>query len=623
MHVRRIRQRNKAGDVRQYIQIVESYRREDGVPTSRVLAHLGRGDDLLYENLRTAFAAARAGQPVVEEVESTSGSVSVSVEKSLVYLPAAVVSHFYRQVGLDQLLDKLCPPGQRMLAASTVVEALVAHRCIEPGSKLAFQRWLDTVAVKEVFGCSRARLNNTRVHRCLDELAAVDEQLQERLAQLVRERQGNPLVLYLDLTDTWFEAGGGSLARRGQTKQGHRSKRKINIALMVEGGGLPLRWELLPGALNETTVLPSWLDHLQGQKHYDEAVLTFDRGLPSVDNFNRLLDAETGHLFLTSIKSDAIPTYIELDRQALTQLQELPDDATTAAIAEACGRLRLTASVTDPTTFRTDCGLVSPPKPKTRGKKQLPDMRMYLYFNPDIWQTRRAQRRERLESARAFVDRLNEDLARAKQSRRPEPIRDKVVGYLRKLKLFEAHDVVLEPIEVQGRTKPISSFQVRVEPKPDVLRNMCRHDGLCLLVGHPDLSLSCDEAITVYRLKNAVEADFRTIKSVLDLRPTFHWTDKKILAHVTLCVLALLTERLMEQRLKAAPSGYRSAAAALDEMEEVRLHRLRIDDASYVCQTDHGTQIDRLARTLGVGPLLQRFSTRVTARTGVEMDCRH
>jgi hypothetical protein len=696
MFVRRSRQRNKNGQVRNYIQIVEAYRTEEGKPTNRVVGHLGVGSDLLYENLKTAFAAARQGQPVTARMESSdAGAVEVSVVKSLLYLPVAMVNHFFQGFGLDHFVEQLCPVGQQEVSTATVLAALVANRCIEPGSKLAFQKWIKQVAAEAVFGCPAERLNNTRVHRCLHELAQVDEALQEKIAERITERQGRPRVLYLDLTDTWFEAGGGSLARKGETKQGHRCKRKITIALMVNEDGLPMRWQLLPGTLSETTVLPDWLPKVKGQQRYSEAVLVFDRGLPTIENFFRLIDGKTGHCFLTSIKSDAIPTYLKLDIEALDALQAFETDAPRAKIAVACNRLGLHATASRPDTFRQDLGVVIPPKPNSSTKKQPPKMRMYLYFNPAIWRTKRKGREERLQAAADFVAELNEQLAKAKKSRTPNPIQAKVTERLRKLKLLEAHEIELEPIEIEIPTKPIRSYRVHLrckdaaqgdmchrddfnaaadfvtklnqrlarskkskepesirakvekrllklklleaheidlEPieikgKPRlirsyrvrlllndaIMRNMCRYDGFNLLAGHPDVELSCDEAIDIYRQKNTVEADFRTIKSVLNLRPTFHWTDDKILSHVTLCVVALLVERLMERECLSSDAP-RTASSILAELTEARLHRIRIDTTNYWCLTNCRPEVRQLASNLGGVPLLNRFQTTVSHR---------
>ena len=46
-----------------------------------------------------------------------------------------------------------------------------------------------------------------------------------------------------------------------------------------------------------------------------------------------------------------------------------------------------------------------------------------------------------------------------------------------------------------------------------------------------------------------IERAFRTLKSTLEIRPMFHWTEQRIRAHVFICVLALQMQRYMRCRL--------------------------------------------------------------------------
>lgn len=320
MHARASTQKGKAGQVWKYLQIVRSYRRpKDGMPAVKIIGHLGTYDALLHQNLNYAFAATRKG---INLVDVGQGDVRVSCQENLAYLPVAVVAEFLREFGVSATLRELTEGMERNAPLDVVMEALVAHRCTEPGSKLAFQRWLGRSAVPEVVGVSAHWLNNTRVHRAMREMAQVEDRFQDWLSAKIVGCEV-PRVLYLDLTDTWFESGGGELAQRAQTKQGHRSKRKIHIAMLVNEQGLPMRWELLPGALNETTVLPEWLELLAKNKSLDASVLIFDRGMPSAKNLLKLVDRESGHLFLTSVKSDAIPTYVKLPSKPFDSLQSL------------------------------------------------------------------------------------------------------------------------------------------------------------------------------------------------------------------------------------------------------------------------------------------------------------
>ena len=207
----------------------------------------------LYD-LKTALGASKQGVAV-----STSDSCDVvHFSSGLSYLPMALVCRTFRDFGLDKMIDGMCPAMGQSAPLSKMIQLLVAQRCVAPDSKLSLQRWLPTTAVEHIMGMALERFNNTRVHRAMSLLEQLDDRLQNAIAGKLTS-VGCPRILYLDLTDTWFDAGGGSLSRRGQTKAGHRSKRKIHIALMIDEHGMPLRWQLMPGALSETTVLPKWV----------------------------------------------------------------------------------------------------------------------------------------------------------------------------------------------------------------------------------------------------------------------------------------------------------------------------------------------------------------------------
>jgi len=606
------------------MQVVSSYRRPDGMPATKVVAHLGPYDPVLSENLAHAFAASRMGQCLepkrdsAEGLQEAAGYVDVRVRKNLTYLPVAVVSHFFRNFGLDELLNGLLPKPPRAADGTAVIEALVANRCDEPGSKRAFQEWLKQAAITEVIRVDGERMNNTRVHRVMNELAAIDKKLQERIEDKI-VANGTPLLLYLDLTDTWFEAGGGKLARRGRTKQGHRSKKKIHIALLVNEAGLPIRWSLLPGALSETTVLPEWLDYLSNRPDLNPAVLVFDRGMPCTENFLKLvgngqLDGQDGgRLFLTSVKSDAIPTYVEIDTDALDALQVLAGEASAEDVATACAVLGLHHLKQE--TYASDLGIVNPPMPKTKRRVQPPSMHGYVYFNREIQRTKRAGRQEKIDKVHRFVAELNEELRHAKQPRKPDPTRRKVTRLLEKLKLLEIFDVQVEPFDAEGKKKPIASQQIKLKLREDMLRNTRRYDGITLLVAHPKLEMTVDYAISCYRQKNVVEADFRTIKSVLKLRPTFHAQDPKIQSHVTFCVLALLVERLIEEKLLQSdlPSKFRpeSADAMLKELASVELNRLVIQGQDFTSRTEADDRIRQLLIAIGAEHILDAFPETV------------
>ena len=58
------------------------------------------------------------------------------------------------------------------------------------------------------------------------------------------------------------------------------------------------------------------------------------------------------------------------------------------------------------------------------------------------------------------------------------------------------------------------------------------------------------EIFKTYKELNTVESCFDCIKNILDWRPINHYKEYRVRAHVFICVLALLVEKIMEKLLK-------------------------------------------------------------------------
>jgi len=127
-------------------------------------------------------------------------------------------------------------------------------------------------------------------------------------------------------------------------------------------------------------------------------------------------------------------------------------------------------------------------------------------------------------------------------------VRFEVTQYLARYNHMNLYDVVLSEQQEGERT----SYQVALTRRDEEWQRRRKYQGFVLLVAHHQLRHSAAELAHLYRDKDAIEKDFRTIKSELELRPVYHRTDPKVRAHVALCMLALLLERGLEVKLEAA-----------------------------------------------------------------------
>lgn len=260
MHVR-VSRVSRHGKTYEYAQLVESFRRPDGMPAHRVIASLGDAKSLEVENLRTALAATLQHRRVA--ARASADKASPQPVANLRYLDVAVLLELWRAWGLDEMLGGVTASANSDVPASSVVAALCIQRCVDPGSKLYATEWLPRTALPQLLSLPQASFNNTRIHRVLDELDHATPRLMPRLVERYQAQDGGFASLFIDATDTWFVGEGPTLAARAKTKEG-RIERKIGIVLLCNQLGYPMRWEVIGGRESEVVGMARMLGLVAG-----------------------------------------------------------------------------------------------------------------------------------------------------------------------------------------------------------------------------------------------------------------------------------------------------------------------------------------------------------------------
>jgi len=202
---------------------------------------------------------------------------------------------------------------------------------------------------------------------------------------------------------------------------------------------------------------------------------------------------------------------------------------------------------------------------KLREKRSAPKhVRCVAYFNPEIFARQRWLAEGKLREVERCVRGLNERLADARCRLTLQGAIRVVEDKLRHHDLLSVFEV--KPETVQTETGSYQQLTLTLDERQWQRRR--NFDGFTVLVAHPNVPGSASELCRTYRAKNAVEADFHVIKSLVKLRPVRHRTDVKVRAHVALCMLALYVQR--ELTLKLEKKGI-STTAALEQLEPCRL----------------------------------------------------
>ena len=291
MYLRRC-YRRKDGKRHAYWALVESYRTARG-PRQRVVAYLGELDEHGRLGVRQCAAGGNHEWQTRLFQDSTPEYVEVElkgvrVERSRQFGGCWLGLMLLRQLGLDELLAELMPPGREEVSWAVMAMVSVLGRLVDASSELHLaEHGYEASALAEMLGVPAAKVNDDRLYRTLDQLLpqkrALEKQLKQRLGELFQ--LDYDLLLY-DVTSTYFEgeAARNPQAQRGYSRDHRPDCKQVNIALVVSRAGLPLGYEVFAGNRTDVTTVEEMVEAMEQQYGKANRIWVMDRGMVSADN---------------------------------------------------------------------------------------------------------------------------------------------------------------------------------------------------------------------------------------------------------------------------------------------------------------------------------------------------
>jgi transposase len=307
-------------------------------------------------------------------------------------------------------------------------------------------------------------------------------------------------------------------------------KKEILICVVMSRDGFPIFHEVLPGNRNDVSTVVDIVRKLKERFQIKECVFVGDGGMHSEDNI-RVIEQELKYKTIIGVP------------------------------------LRARAVVRDEILRRA--GRYHAIKKNLRVKEVDVDGQRYvLGFNPEEARREKSRRIHLLETLQKKLDALP-------RARDPIKARAKILSdrqraqFLWRPKKKRKRKTVESGAAPAGATKG-KSKEPRLYPlKIDWarVRRAARYDGKHVI--QTNASLDRDEVARVYRDLQRLEYCFKHLKSAsIWVRPVYHWRDRRISAHVLLCILGLVIERMVQRRLDDAGVDI-EAPRALEELARI------------------------------------------------------
>jgi Transposase DDE domain len=518
MYLRTTQRRNKDGRVVRYYALAETVRDPDkGHVEAKVVHSFGRADRLdratlerLVRSIRRVLDAGASEAAAGAKPREPAIEIEASFELGIIH----VVEQLWTRLGIGRAIAGRLAAEERHAPHEAALLAMTAQRLARPGSKLAcHERWR-----KRVWLPVARDLSLDQLYRALDILAEHGDAIEEAVFwhSVDLFKLDVDLVFY-DATTAWFECDDedvtpeswrgltfAPLRKRGHSKEGRDNDPQVIIALAVTRDGMPVRSWVLPGDTADVTTVQRIKEDLR-QMRLGRALFVGDAGLYARTNLTELSNGAGRYILATPIG----------------RVKEIKDE-----VLSRPGRY---AAIT----------------PNLRAKEVIVGegerrRRYILCLNAEEAAREQRHRNEILDLLQLELDRLAND-----------------------------HPKAACRLVASKRFGPYLSLDAEDRPVIDraKVRRAEQRDGKFVLTTNDDTLSAADIALG-YKGMWIIEACFRKMKTTgLGIRPMFHWTPRRIVAHVRLCVLALMIQRAAEI---ATGTPWSQLADVLERLKAVR-----------------------------------------------------
>jgi hypothetical protein len=505
MYLRTTRRKNRTGKVVEYYQLAHNERNpETRQPVAKVIHNFGRADEVDRQQLvRLVSSIARVCNlniidPLAEPEQARllldddlgypqDLELVKTVDLGVVYALDAL----WELLGVGPVLKRIVRQKKCRVDYERALFAMTANRLCRPQSKLGvWDTWLPTVFLPS---CQDLKLRH--MYEAMDLLhehsLAVEEAVFNQTADLFNLDVD---LIFYDTTTASFsidyededDVEEDPLRLYGKSKEGTWTPQVV-VALAVTREGLPVRSWVFPGNTTDVTTVEQIKADLKGWK-LGRALFVADSGMNSEDNRKELGRACGKYLLATRMASVS-----DIKQKVLTRpgrYQKIADNMQAKEVVVGDGEMRT---------------------------------RYILCYNPS-----EAERQSKHRAA--VVERLEQELA-------SHPDRNATAQWAIELQASSRYKRYL------AVTK---GGKLRIDRQ--AVKDAVRFDGKWVLETNDD-TLSVEAAACGYKSLLIIERCFRSLKRTqIKMTPMYHWLPRRIEAHVKICVLALLLERVAELR---------------------------------------------------------------------------
>ena len=555
MFLRRTKVR-RGNIIYEYVRVVENYRK-NGKTHQRVIANLGSIKSLKKDVANIIKGLCRICNREDLNVEN------LKTRGSPRYGDILAARYIWKELELDRLIAGRMKHTKVEIPVELVSFLMVVNRLVDPKSKLAISRWYkEKIYLPELEGANFAPHDFYRSMDCLEKMKEnIEGFLYNKLCNLFTLKLN--LVFY-DTTSSYFEGEGPSMAKHGNSKDHRPDKHQIVIGLLVTDEGIPIAHEVFPGDKPDKATVVKAIDDLKKRFNLKRVIFVADRGM---------VDKTT----LDYIKDQHYSYIVTLRKRHLNEAKE--------AIKRAANDLEEKRKNYEEKRKNEEEDKRKKKEPLFCEYRPKDGPRYLVCLNPEKKKDDEIYRASRIEKGKRKLEKIKR-LAETGRLKDREKILKKAT-----LALDKTNRKYFSYSSSEEGSFSYSLVRETIEEEEGL-------DGI-FIIKSTAYDLSPQELIRQYKNLSQVESAFKEIKDFLHIRPIRHHQDYRVRAHVFICVLSYLLEKILEKRMGEAHLDM-TAREALDKLDDIRIAKNQIGPKTLLCPVQGDAEHRKILNAVGI-----------------------
>jgi len=629
----RIKRYQKNGTTYEYLVISESIYKESKGSYTKDIAKLGNIKSFKRKDINNLID----GLIKIFQLEKFSLTEDIEIIESLEHGSIIFWKKIWDKLKLSQLIKKEIELKNKRieLEVEKYIEMMTINRCIEPFSKLGATRWVTTTCYKEMKGYKDLSLDVTLFYRSMDHLLSIKEDLENGLYDKMKNLFSiNIKMTFYDITSTYFYAESCPLSANGYSRDNRPDKVQVIIGVVTSYEGYPIKHYVFEGNTKDETTVVEVLKDLKEKYNIEETTFVGDRGMITKLNLERLIKEGYGYIMGVKTYHDEICQMLltegEFSETSFEDYQNLKiqEKRTTVKtflkwktrrifkeqkISIINNNFRYLEEMIDnldnekKPTYEDYKAILSKVGAKIDNKiryklfcimkkyvgKYEGELRYIICLNEERKKLSCEKREEYLLKLSKELDTLFSANKKEQDIVHLEKNVNKIFeGYKSKYKKF--YHILRDEETQKAKGYKLNN---------DEIKQAKRLDGIFVLVTNRS-DLKKGKVVESYKNLQEVEILFDDFKNFVDVRPIRHWLEKRVRAHIFICILALLLKRIFE-------INYLGGKAVTEALEEISKSKLIKYKVQFSTKEERSRIIHKVTNT---NPLQKKYFNMVGIR---------